>query len=181
MADSVRIKIEGLSDLDKALSNLTKAVGKGVLRRSLKQAAEPMADLARSLTPEDTGALKKSIEISALLNGKEKSGHRKLHRDDRSAVELFVGPSYKLGKGGRHGHLVEFGTAPHKNKGQFAGTWHPGTAPRPFMRPAFDTQARPTVERLRPILWSEIEKAAAKAARKEARRAAKAAKANGVS
>lgn len=32
---------------------------------------------------------------------------------------------------------VEFGTAPHVNAGQFAGTLHPGTAPQPFFFPAY--------------------------------------------
>lgn len=75
---------------------------------------------------------------------------------------LYMGPTRE----GWHGHFVEFGTAPHVNGGKFAGTSHPGTAPQPFMRPAFDTEARPTIERLKPLVWVEIRKNAARMAKR---------------
>jgi len=37
----------------------------------------------------------------------------------------------------RYAHLVEFGTAPHKQGGKFKGTMHPGTAPQPFFYPSY--------------------------------------------
>ena len=37
----------------------------------------------------------------------------------------------------RHGHLVEFDTAPHVNGGIFAGSQHPGTKAQPFLLPAW--------------------------------------------
>jgi len=36
----------------------------------------------------------------------------------------------------RHGHLVEFGTAPHVLGGIFEGAQHPGTEAKPFLIPA---------------------------------------------
>ena len=36
-----------------------------------------------------------------------------------------------------YAHIVEGGSAPHLNKGQFAGTQHPGTPPQPFFYPPF--------------------------------------------
>nr|WP_283258295.1 HK97-gp10 family putative phage morphogenesis protein [Pseudomonas sp. GX19020] len=164
-----------MADLEKSLDNLSKAVGRNVLRRSLRAAAQPMADKARSLAPVDEGDLRDSIIVGSKLNGSERKKHRKLTAEERSSIELFVGPSYLKGAGGRHGHLVEFGTAPHINKGRFAGSEHPGTAPQPFMRPAFDTEAQPTIERLKPILALEIEKAAKRTAARAARAARKAA------
>lgn len=171
MGNSVRLKIEGLADLEKSLDNLSKAVGRNVLRRSMRKAAEPMAEMARELAPVRTGKLRESIKFGSLLNGSQRKLQRKLTLEERTAIELFLGPSYVKGSGGRVGHLVEFGTKPHLNGGLFPGTMHPGTAPQPFMRPAFDAEARPTIDRLGPILWSEIEKAAARAARKAARAA----------
>ncbi|CAM3091758.1 HK97-gp10 family putative phage morphogenesis protein [Paracoccus nototheniae] len=166
MARSARMHIDGLADLEKALGNLTKAVSKNVLRSSMREAAAPMVDMAKSLVPVDDGELRDSIIIGGLLNKSQKSKHRKLTKDERSSIELFVGPSYKLGAGGRHGHLVEFGTSPHLNSGQFKGTKHPGTAPQPFMRPTYDREAQPTVERLKPILWRKIDQIAKREARK---------------
>lgn len=166
MANSARMNIQGLADLEKALDNLGKSVGRSVLRKSLRKAAAPMRERAKDLAPVDDGDLRGSIIIGGLLNKSQRSKHRKLTADERSAIELFVGPSYKLGKGGRHGHLVEFGTAPHILGGVFAGAQHPGSAPQPFMRPAFDAEAGPTIERLKPLLWAEIDRAARRQAKK---------------
>ena len=63
---------------------------------------------------------------------------------------------------GWHGHFVEFGTGPHRNGGKFAGSRHPGTAPEPFLRPAFDSEARPTIDRLAPLIWDGIQRNAAR-------------------
>lgn len=169
MAESARLRIEGLADAERAMDNLSKAVGRNVLRRALRKAAEPMRVLAEELAPEQSGTLKGSIRIGSLLNQSQTQLRRKMSLADRTAIELFLGPSYLRGAGGRHGHLVEFGTAPHVNGGLYAGTHHPGTAPQPFLRPAFDAQARPTIERLKPLLWEEIERAAERAARRVAR------------
>lgn len=37
----------------------------------------------------------------------------------------------------KYAHLVEFGTAPHKQGGRFKGTEHPGTRPQPFFYPSY--------------------------------------------
>lgn len=166
MANSARMHVQGLAELEKALDNLSKSVGKNVLRKSLRKAAEPMRDRAKALAPVGEGTLRDSIIVGGLLNKSQKRKQRKLTEDERSSIELFVGPSYRKGAGGRHGHLVEFGTSPHILGGVFRGTKHPGTAPQPFMRPAFDAEARPTVTRLGPLLMAEIEKAARRQAKR---------------
>lgn len=166
---SASFKVSGLKDLEKALDQLSKSAGKGVLRRSLKKAAQPMADLAGSLAPVDDADLSKSIIVSTKLEKNSARRHRKMFKDDRAAVEIFVGPDYGLGKGGRHGHLVEFGTDPHINAGQFAGTMHPGTAPQPFMRPAWDQDRKAMLDRLSRELWAELDKSLQRAARKAAK------------
>ena len=71
---------------------------------------------------------------------------------------MFVGPSYDLGAGGRHGHLLEFGTA--------------HSAAQPFMRPAWDQDHKALLERLKVEIWTEIKKSMARAERKAARLAA---------
>lgn len=167
------VKVEGFKDLDEALKDLTQSAGKGVMRRSLKKAAEPLVELARAGVPVDKGKLAASMAVSTKLDKRQRGMHRKMFRNDKAAVEMFVGPSYDLGAGGRHGHLVEFGTAPHINKGKFAGSQHPGTAPQPFMRSAWDADQMALMDRLGKEMWAEIEKAAARAARKAARQAAK--------
>jgi HK97 gp10 family phage protein len=149
------VKIEGLAALEKELNKLSKAAGKSVLRRSLKKAVEPAIAAAKANVPVASGALIGSIDVSLKLAPRQAGLHRKMFKDDRAAVELFLGPSYSLGAGGRHGHLVEFGT--YK------------TAPQPFMRPAWDQEAQPTLDRLARHLWDEFEKSRLRAARKAAK------------
>lgn len=166
---SVTIDLQGFAELEQELDRLSKSAGKGVLRRSLKKAAEPMAALARSMVPVDDGDLQASITVSTRLDKRQAGRHRKMFKDDRASVEMFLGPSYDLGAGGRHGHLVEFGTGPHINKGKFAGTQHPGTAPQPFMRPAFDRDGLKMLDRLGQDLWAELDKSIKRAERKAAK------------
>jgi HK97 gp10 family phage protein len=163
------MKLDGFGDLEKQIEKLTKAAGKGVIRRSLKKAAVPMVELAADLAAKKSGALSKSIAVSSKLDKRQAGKHRKMFKDDKAAVEMFIGPSLGIGKGGRHGHLVEFGTKPHMNGGTFAGTFHPGTAPQPFMRPAWDQDHEAMLKRLGQDIWSEVSKSLDRAARKAAK------------
>ncbi|WP_304615843.1 HK97-gp10 family putative phage morphogenesis protein [Paracoccus sp. (in: a-proteobacteria)] len=157
---TVTVKLSGFAELDKELERLSKSMGRGVLRRGLMKAAKPLAQLAASKAPVDPvggGTLRDSIMVGAKLNGRQTKLHRRMFRDDRSSIELFVGPSYLMGDGGRHGHLQEFGTEHH--------------GPQPFMRPAWDQDQNAMLERLSQELWSELEKAIKRADRRAAREA----------
>ncbi|MDB6177934.1 HK97 gp10 family phage protein [Paracoccus sp. Z330] len=156
---SVTVDVEGFAELERTLDNLSKAAGKGVLRRALKKAAQPTADLASSMAPVRTGNLARSVIVGAKLDGRQARIHRRMFRDDKSSVEMFVGPSYLSGDGGRHGHLVEF------------GTWK--MAAQPFMRPAWDQDKRAMLDRLSEELWAELEKAIRRAEKRAAKLAAK--------
>lgn len=99
----------------------------------LKSVNEVAAD-ARTLAEasRDDGDLIGSIEATApggMTPAYGSDGQRKLH-DLQGAVTAGA-PDV------RHGHLVEFGTDPHINGGQFAGTQHPGTKAQPFMLPSW--------------------------------------------
>lgn len=172
MASTVRLS--GFSQLEEELAKVSKAVGKGAVRRALKKSAEPMAEIARGLAPDDPATngkdLKSSIVVGVKLNGRQTKLHRRMFRDDKAAVEMFVGPSYLLGDGGRHGHLLEFGTSAFVNKGRYAGTQNPGIAPQPFMRPAWDQDHMPMLERLGKEMWDEIQKSVARAQARAAKR-----------
>lgn len=152
---SLTYGLEGFSELEKTLEALKPATGKAAIRRSIKAAAQPMADLMQGAAPVDDGDLQASIAISTRLDKRQAGLHRKMFRDDRAAVEVFVGPSYDLGAGGRHGHLQEFGTAHH--------------APQPFVRPAWDQDREALLERLSDQMWNEIQKTLARAARRAAK------------
>ncbi|MDP2129996.1 MAG: HK97-gp10 family putative phage morphogenesis protein [Erythrobacter sp.] len=151
-------RIEGLRELEAALADLPKTTGKNVLGRVLKKAAAATVADAQSNAPRDTGGLSASIIVGAKLNGRQTSLNRQQLKN-RSGVEMFIGPSYEKGKGGRHGHLLEFGTV--------------NMPAQPFMRPAWDANKDAALRTIADDLGSEIEKAAARLARKAARKAAK--------
>jgi hypothetical protein len=149
------VKVEGFAELDRQLASLTKAAGKGVLRRSLKKAAQPMADLMQDLAPRGdtaTDQLAESVMIGTRLSARQASLHRRMFRDDRASVEMFVGP----------------GPDPAAWNQEFGNVNH---GPQSFARPAWDREAMPTLDRLGNIMWEELEKSIVRAARKAARQA----------
>lgn len=152
---SIKIKLSGFSDVEKAMKDLTQAAGKGVLRRSLKKAAQPMADLMQSMAPRGSAPdfLAESIAVSTRLSKRQASRHRKMFRNDRSSVEMFVGP----------------GPDPAAWNQEFGNVVH---GAQPFARPAWDQDQAALLDRLSEELWSEIRKAVARAERKAARQAA---------
>lgn len=157
---SVTVKTEGFKDLEQTLNTLTKSAGRGVLKRTLISAAEPVAEVARQLAPDDPSTtsedLHREIFVSSKLSKRDASSHRKMFKDDRSSVEVFVGPSIKAYP---QALMQEFGTVNH--------------GPQSYMRPAWDQQQKPTLDRIGGALWQEIEKSMERAARKAARQAAK--------
>lgn len=163
-------RVEGLRELDRVLGReLTKAGAKAALRRSLLAAAEPMARRARALAPDDPATfdmdrdLRESIEVSTKAHGADagkaafasalRSGASKgaavaalrAARAGGAFAEVYMGPKRSV----FHGIFQEFGTVNH--------------APQPFMRPAFDSDVRPFLERLRVEMTDEIGKAVARA------------------
>ena len=162
------VKVEGLRDLDAALRDLGKSLGKAVLRRTLKKAAEPFDASWRGMAPDDpaTGGadLKKSGGIGTKLSKRQAGVHRKMFRDDRASVEMFAGPYEPVA------HLLEFGTVERFHKsGKSVGL----ITPRPFVRPAWDRNKSAMPKEIARLLWIEIEKAAKRKAKREAKLAAK--------
>lgn len=149
---ATRVKVEGLRELEQALRDLPQATGKAVLRRVLKQIAQPIADHAKRLAPRDTGALQASITVSSKLSRRQRSVHRKMFKDDRASVEMFVGA----------------GALPQATLREFGGDDHPA---QPFMRPAWDANKSRALDTVKASLWDEIQKAAARLAKKAMRAA----------
>ena len=126
------------------------------LRPAVVASAEDLAHVARSLAPEGEGDLKASIAVTppgAETPAYAEGGGRRRAGENQALVT--VGNPEQ-----RHGHFVEFGTDPHLNGGQFAGTQHPGTEAQPFLLPA----ARLTEARARRRIGRAIGQAVRKAA-----------------
>jgi HK97 gp10 family phage protein len=134
---SMEFKVDGFKDLAAMLERLQSVRREeGALTRAMIKAVEPTADLTRALVPVRTGNLRRSITVSDKLKGRTK---------EAGITTVYLGTSYGRGQGGRHGHLVEFGTKHSR--------------PRPFLRPAWDQDSRAMLLRLAEELRLQIEKA----------------------
>ncbi|MEO9537207.1 MAG: HK97 gp10 family phage protein [Parasphingorhabdus sp.] len=149
------VKLTGFKELEKELDRFSKATGKGVLRRALKKSAQPMADLMHDMAPRGetaTDNLAESISVGTKLSKRQAGQHKKMFRDDRAAVEMFVGP----------------GPDPAAWNQEFGNVNH---GPQPFVRPAWDQDRMDLLDRLANEMWSELYKSIARAERKAARQA----------
>lgn len=180
MAKAVRVKVEGLKELDAALGELSKATARNTMRRALINAAEPMRAAAERNAPVDTGKLKRSIIVTSKIDNKagkseyaavmrgggSKSQAVQAMRDARRAkgigesfAEAFMGPA----KGGKRDSIKavvqEFGSRKQ--------------AAQPYLRPAFDAEAQNVIGNIKAELSAEIDKAAKRARARAARKAAK--------
>ena len=141
------MKVEGLRDLDAALSELPKiTTAKAVVRRVLKKAAEPLRALAEQTAPRLTGALKISIVIGTKLTRRQA---RMARKEPKSLTEMFIGTSNPAAV------PQEFGTQDQKAQ--------------PFMRPAWQSTKDQVLTNIGTELGPEIEKTAARLAKKAAR------------
>lgn len=171
MKPLVSVSVSGLSDLDRALGNLSKATARNVLRRTLTKAAEPIRDEARKLAPHRTGKLRDSIMISTKVKnkvgnaeysaamraglGKEAArsallAARKAGKGTGSFVEVYIGPARGAGVI-RYAHIVEFGSV--------------DTAMQPYMRPAWDAQKDAALSIIKTELRDQIIAAARRVGR----------------
>lgn len=120
-----------------------------------------------------TGRLKKSI--SSETNNVRGAGGKNV----QVAGRVYVAKPKKGGRSARrYAHLVEYGVAPHavgkgsklKKRGRTeanqTGIMHPGQAPRPFMRPAWDTKQSEAAKKIETVVRVELEKEIAKLAKK---------------
>lgn len=139
------IKIEGFKELDRALGELPKTTARNVLKRTLMKAADPVEQAAQANAPQDTGKLERSVIIGTKLTPRQ----RRDIKYSKSFAEVYIGTA--LGRG----MFQEFGTFKDPPQLWFSRAWSA-------------TQGR-ALEIISTTLGSEIEKAAARLARKRAK------------
>lgn len=149
----MNFKLEGLEDTVRSLGELSRATQRNAVRRTLLRAGEPPADVAASLAPEQTGVLSFSIVVSPQLT----SRHRGEMRNRASEVEVYIGPA------GGQGALYY---ASHQEFGTVVSPAHP------YMRPAWESTKGRVLGLIVSGLREQVERSAARAARKAARLAA---------
>ena len=144
----ITFKIEGLAELDDALTELPKATARNVLVRVLKKEGQAIADAGARYAPKLTGHLAASYTVTTVLSPRQKSIN-----DKESDVEVYVGPGPAA-----EGIQTEFGNA-HQ-------------AAEPHLRPAWDENVNRVLTNITKDLADEIEKARQRLARKAERLAA---------
>ena len=152
------IKIEGLKDLDKALSELKTYTARRVGKRAMAKALEPVAVSARQRAPrsKDGKHLADSIGVGQKLTKAQAKEQRRAQREGRHIMLMYVGPREP------HSHLVEFGTVERFHKsGKSVGKMPPS----PFMRPAWDENSQAVLKTLSVELRAELDRAIARAAK----------------
>jgi len=160
-------RLEGMTDLKAAFDGLSKATTKNVVRRAMIRALTPMERQAEALAPVGfTGELRRSIEVSAKLSGRQKAQHAAdigaktvqtaegWRSTPQTVVFMFMGPSSSS-----KSIVQEFGSIYQ--------------SPQPYMRPAWDGGSMKMLDSIKDDLWAELEKAAARLARKAAKLGAK--------
>lgn len=147
----VSFKIEGLRELDAALGEFPKTTAKGVIRRTLKKAAEPLAAAAERNAPVLSGQLRESITIGTKLTRRQARLAKK--DPDKDFVRIYIGPNNPAAV------PQEFGTFDQRAQ--------------PFMRPAFEAEAEATLGRIKDIMRTEIDKTAERARKRALKAAAK--------
>lgn len=116
-------RIQNKERLRRKLGELPPKV-RQALAEPLGEGANEIANAQRRLVPVRSGALRDSIKVS--------SGTSK---DPNSVgVKIAAGDT---GETRKYAALVEFGTPPHVQGGQFAGSQHPGTTAQPFFFPPY--------------------------------------------
>jgi HK97 gp10 family phage protein len=148
------VRVDGLKELDEALSKLPRATGKSVLRRIGIRSLAPVIAAAKNNVPVYRGDLKNSLKVTTKLSKRQQRKNAKAVAEGKASVQLYAGVSALP-----HAHLVEFGTAK--------------MPPQPFMRPAWDANKDEVLNIIKNELGDEITKAAARLARRAARLAAK--------
>lgn len=149
-------RVDGLSELNATLSEMSKGLARGALTRiAVNALKDEFVPVASAMAPDDpaTGGndLKSSIVAgpASKLNTRQKRLNKK--RDDKSFGEGFAGTADPAGV------LQEFGTVQH--------------GPQPFMRPAWQQTQKPLIDHVAKNAWPEVEKTAMRAAKRKAARA----------
>jgi len=161
----ITIKVEGLRELKAALDELPKATARNVQQRVLLKRAQPIVAAAKAKVPVRTGALRAAIRATTTrprghkaassrafaAAGGGAAGRAAAKAAGTSSVEVFIGPVGQLPQAGQ----TEWG-----NRNQ---------PPRSYLRSSWDEGKEALQAGIKADLWTEIQKAAARRAKRQAK------------
>lgn len=164
------LKVEGLAELQKGLEQFKKSTQTGVLNRVLKRAAKPIEAAAKANAPVDSGELRDSITTEVVRQNAGKAAFADAMRSGASRAEAGqaarAANRAAAGRGASATVRVR-ATAPQSVFNEW-GTRK--MAAQPFLGPALRHNENGAVRSIAADLKSEIEKTAARVARRAAKR-----------
>lgn len=159
------IELVGKKQIAKKLKALSGKAAGSIARRSGSAGARVIRNEARRQVPEDSGNLKKAINVR-VKQFRNKSGFHFYIAVDRGGKAKYDG---------WYAHFIEYGVQPHEIKpskkaiklnvsGDVLRAYanHPGIPAQPFMRPAFDSKRNEAVKVIGSKLWDNLKKEAKK-------------------
>ena len=140
----IKVEVHGLKGVEEALSQAGPKLAKRAMRKALQAGGELLMNSAKSRAPvlkgpgtrhRQPGELRDSIGMKIKLSPKEEAGR------------VSVGPLKDKSKGrqspGVWGMFVEFGSV--------------HGAAQPFMRPGFDSAAKPALDAFTDVIRANVE------------------------
>jgi HK97 gp10 family phage protein len=148
----VKMKLEGMSDLQEQLENLSQGLAAKTLAKATRKAFAPVLTTAKAYVPVDTGLLRDSI-VQRVVKPK-----------DPNATWAATGLKVTAAKGGRKSDLKGFRGSALKAAKRLSASWRwhfieLGTskmAAKPFLRPALQTHADAVIDALKRDLARRI-------------------------
>lgn len=150
---SVNIILEGVGDVRRAFEELADEIGdkkatSKILVPAVREAMKPVLAQARLNAPEDTGGLKRSLQVEARRPTRKDKGSKYISSTDTVISLVTTAPGKKLAKMGiasdARAIAQEFGSA--RNPAQ------------PYLRPALESQSQKVIDDLAQILARRIDK-----------------------
>ena len=149
---SVSIKLEGVGNVERIFRELADEIGdkkanSKILVPAVREAMKPVLAQARADAPEDTGGLKRSLQVEARRPTRKDKGSKYISSTDTVISLVTTAPGKKLAKMGINSDAraiaQEFGTA--RNPKQ------------PYLRMALESQSQSVVNSLAQILARRID------------------------
>jgi len=185
MGGGVTIKLEGIGDVEKAFAELENEIGdkkaqSKILVPAVREAMQPVLRQAQSMAPVDTGALQNTLIVEARRPTKRDKRSKYITQTDtviglittkafpKKIKASFYKENESLYKTDKKQYRKKFKDLtkqlnfPYDARAiaqEFGSAHNPA---RPFLRPALESQAQTTVNRLSEILARRIEQFRAK-------------------
>ena len=150
---SVSIKLEGVGNVERIFRELADEIGdkkanSKILVPAVREAMKPVLAQARANAPEDTGGLKRSLQVEARRPTRKDKRSKYISSTDTVISLVTTAPGKKLAKMGINSAAraiaQEFGTARHPAQ--------------PYLRTALESQSQSVIQNLSQILARRIDK-----------------------